>query len=196
MERNPKTSLANPTVPRRAYAGRAMRAMPKEPNTIEYVTDESARTVAIDDDGIEQINELLADPTVWRIEPCGGDISRAIDIAAAVGSNPNTLTTAVRVCYMGADGIQSLPVVNGTDAHRDACEAAVEQFISTFTAEEDASLAKSELFDAFRDWHLNLTGQSISRSWFGRALAELDVEPRGGHLNRSWTAEALAVLQN
>ncbi|RLM82229.1 hypothetical protein DVK05_00010 [Halorubrum sp. Atlit-8R] len=175
-----------------------MRAMPKEPNTIAYITDESVCKIAIDGDGIKQLNELLADPTVWRVEPCCGDISTAIDIAAVVGSHPDTLTTAVRVSYMEAGGIQHLPVINETNAHRDAREAAVELFFSAFTENKiDASLPKSELFDGFCDWHLNLTGQSISRSWFGRALAEVDVELQGGHVpNRTWTAEALEALQN
>jgi hypothetical protein len=198
MEENHNKSLAHRALTRRVTAEYAMRMLPKEPNTIAYVTDGSARTVAIDDDGIEQINELLADPTVWRVEPCCGDISTAIDIAAVVGSHPDTLTTAVRVCYLEAGGIQHLPVINETDAHRDAREAAVELFFSAFTeSESDPSLAKSELFDGVRDWHLNLTGQSISWSWFGRVLAELDVELQGGHvLNRTWTPEAVKVLQN
>lgn len=198
MNRNSRQSLTHRALSHRVAAKRVMRVLPKEPNTIAYVADGSPCKVPIDGDGIKQTNELLAGPDVWRVEPCCDDISTAIDIAAVVGAHPYTLTTAARVCYMGADGIQSLPVVTETDAQRDTREAAVELFFSAFTEEKsDASLAKSELFDGFCDWHLNLTGQSISRSWFGRTLAELDVEPRGGHLtDRTWTAEVLNVLQN
>ena len=198
MKGRPNQSLTHRALSRQVAAKRVMRVQSKEPNTIAYVADESAHKVAVDGNGIKQTNELLADPAVWRVEPCCGDISTAIDIAGSIGSNPDTLTTAVRISYVEAEGIQSLPVVNGTDDHRDTREAAVELFLSAFTENEsEASLTRSELFELCRGWHLNLTGQSISRSWFGRALSGLDAEQRDGTLpNRTWTAETRAVLQH
>ena len=200
MVRKTNQSLTHRALSHQVAAKLVMRALPKEPNTIAYVADGEPCKRPIDGDGIKQTNELIADPAVWRVEPCCGDISTAIDIAGSIGSNPDTLTTAVRVSYGDAGGLQLLPVITATDDHRDAREAAVELFFSSFTkteSESGASLTRSELFELFSRWHLNLTGQSISRSWFGRALSGLDVEQRDGTLpNRTWTAETRAVLQH
>jgi|GEM_PF-4578992 len=198
MKRKPNQSLTHRALSHQVAAKLVMRALPKQPNTIAYVADGAPCKRPIEGDGIEQVTELLADPAVWRVEPCCNDISTAIDIAGFVGSNPDTLTTAARITYIEAGGIQSLPVVNVTDDHRDAREAAAELFLSAFTKDgDDGSIARSTLFDVFRGWHLNLTGDSISRPWFGKALSVLDVEQQDGHLsNRTWTAETRRVLHH
>lgn len=165
---------------RLTQAKQRQREMTNEPGTVSHAIGLEVTTTALEDDPVDQIENLLGNAEVSRIEPCFDNISTAVQVAEVVVAHPGTITTKVRIHYVDKNEIQRLPLLEMAGSRQQQLKAALAQFISAFTVDaEGESLTKNELFDTFRRWHENLTGRSVSMPWFGRVLRALDTEKIG-----------------